>query len=666
MAILSTKQIQHSRVRRWVDSRRLLSGVLFLGVLTLYLSTLTQVHTFDALSYIIDVERKPWNEIFHPHHLAYGPLGMVALAVGHALGFDGGAAVSMQLVNAFAGALGVVFFFSIVWNVTCRVDIAFVVALLLAGSYAYWYYAIEVEVYTVAALFLLTCLSLLIHYVRSPSRYLLVLLGLAQGGAVLFHQTNVLLCVPVLLVYLVETYRLSQKADHRNIFSSFIASLRQWYPYALTLAFVVGIPYLFVGLGVSGFRTWDELMTWLTQYANTGWWGGPVSLNKWYDLGVGWAETVAQPDGALLGLLLLGLFIIHLRGIFRTDQLLATILLVWLLTYGAFFLWWEPDNIEFWIASLPPLLLLFALALRETRPWRYSIAAALAIGVTIATINYDSIDRRGDPTTDLQRIIVSSIGQYANPNDPVLVPDGLLELYLPYYENHNKFLSLNQALFEQGGDWSQACADIHSQIETNLQAGSAVIVANEILQPPATLLARHNLTQNEVDRCFAQYLPALEQLAMPEVVPVYHQIPRAQEMARNEGWQFTTFAMGWQVANVSSERFEEGWQFVPHNDPSFTSPLLELDAQSYSAIDIRMANETNARDAQLFYAQPDQQIREEHSIQWMLEPTSEATTYRLDLQDAPGWEGTIARLRVDPVGNGDGGSMRIESIQLIP
>jgi hypothetical protein len=41
----------------------------------LYLLTLTDVHTYDALSYILDVDRKPWPELFHPHHLAYGPFG---------------------------------------------------------------------------------------------------------------------------------------------------------------------------------------------------------------------------------------------------------------------------------------------------------------------------------------------------------------------------------------------------------------------------------------------------------------------------------------------------------------------------------------------------------------------------------------------------------------
>jgi hypothetical protein len=94
-----------------VRDSRLIAAALFVGMLFLYLPTLTRVHTFDALSYVTSVERKPWTELFHPHHLAYGPLGALALALGRALGYDGGAALPMQLVNAFAGALGVALFY---------------------------------------------------------------------------------------------------------------------------------------------------------------------------------------------------------------------------------------------------------------------------------------------------------------------------------------------------------------------------------------------------------------------------------------------------------------------------------------------------------------------------------------------------------------------------
>src|SRR5262245_39172775 len=97
-----------------LDSRRVTPIALFFGTLLLYLTTLTQVHTFDALSYVTSVERKPWIEVFHPHHLAYGPLGVLTLAIGQAVGYQGGAALPMQLVNAVAGALGVSLFFALV------------------------------------------------------------------------------------------------------------------------------------------------------------------------------------------------------------------------------------------------------------------------------------------------------------------------------------------------------------------------------------------------------------------------------------------------------------------------------------------------------------------------------------------------------------------------
>ena len=169
---------------------------LFFFILGLYLLTLTHVHTFDALSYVLSVERKPWTEVFHPHHLAYGPLGALALAAGRSLGYTGGAALPMQLINGIAGAAGTALFARLIWRHTDRLDLAIVLGLLLAGSYAYWYYAVEIEVYTVAALLLIACLNLLVDP-KPLTLSRMATLRLAQGGAVLFHQTNALLCVPV-------------------------------------------------------------------------------------------------------------------------------------------------------------------------------------------------------------------------------------------------------------------------------------------------------------------------------------------------------------------------------------------------------------------------------------------------------------------------------------
>jgi hypothetical protein len=633
--------------------------VLFFGMLLLYLTTLTQVHTFDALSYVTSVEHKPWTELFHPHHLAYGPLGALALALGQALGYAGGAALPMQLANALAGALGVALFCRLARRVTGRADLALVAALVLGGAYAYWYYAVEIEVYTVATLFLIVCLSLLIDRAGRPSFDRMLLLGLAQGGAILFHQTNVLFCAPV-LVYEVLDY-FDGKANIRSLKSR----PRSWAAYFLALALTVGLPYLFVGIVVSGFRSWGDFERWLTEYARTGWWGGPITAQKWADLGKGLADTLAQPGGALLWLLLVGLFVLRLRYLRYGARPLIGGLFAWLLVYGVFFLWWEPDNVEFWIASLPPALLLLALALRGARPWGPEIWLALAVAVTTLAINQDAIVRRGDAATDLQRKIARELGVRSQPADLLLIPDGLLELYLPYYERHDNFLSINQALFDAGEDWNQACAAVRTRVESALHAGAAVLVADEALHPPALLLRRHRLVQPAIDACFAPYQGDLVPAAPGADLPRYWRLPTGQEQAQGAGWRFDHFGEGWQAQNIGEERFDGGWRFVPGTDPALISPLLKLDARRYQTIEIRMANNVQARDAQLFFAGPDGGISEAHSVRWALEATADAVTYRIELAGRPGWDGTIVRLRLDPVGVGDGHEQRVEWVRLV-
>src|SRR5260221_13691175 len=118
MAVSPPATAAETRAHPWIDRRAGAPVVLCLLTFAIYLTTLTQVHTFDALSYVTSVERKPWTEVFHPHHLAYGPLGVLALHVGQALGYTGGAALPMQVVNALAGALGVALFYAIVRRIT--------------------------------------------------------------------------------------------------------------------------------------------------------------------------------------------------------------------------------------------------------------------------------------------------------------------------------------------------------------------------------------------------------------------------------------------------------------------------------------------------------------------------------------------------------------------
>ncbi len=653
------------------------AAALFVAFLALYLATLTRVHTFDALSYVTSVERKPWSELFHPHHLAYGPLGAAMLVVGQALGYQGGAALPMQLVNAIAGAAGVALFYLVARTATGRSDPAAAAALLLGASYAYWYYAVEIEVYTFATLFLIICMALMARPGPWNARRCMAL-GLAQGGAVLFHQTNVLLSIPIALIALANAWRATTGREPAVPRQRWSTVTGRWTYYAGALALAVGLPYMYVMLVISNFRTVEAMLAWLTEYARTGWWGSPFTLTTLAHLGTGLADSMAQPGGAWFWLTL-GFIVLWAwsgratweRGNTSDEHRRALHphlpwLIVWLITYGIFFAWWEPDNIEFWIASLPPALLLLALALSRAQRWGPPIWSVLAIAAAMLWINAGAINRRGDPATDLQRLVARELAARSTPADLLIVPDGLLELYLPYYEQHENFLSLNQALFDNSGSWEAACAAIHDRIDTVQHAGAAVLIAAEALRPPPRLLARHHLDQQRIDACFARYRDTLIGLDLPPPLPAYVRLPAAMELATANGWTFRTDARGWRGANIAMQRFDGGWRFIPQVDPWLSSPLLNLDTRRVAAIEIRMAHTVQARDAQLFYAGTDGAITEEHSVRWELAATTETVTYTIDLRNAPGWSGTVTRLRIDPIGTGDGGEIRVEQVRLIP
>jgi len=635
----------------------------FAFCIEIYLLTLTQVHTFDAISYILDVDRKPWPELFHPHHLAYGPLGAIIRAIAVWRGWHGSAATLIQATNALAGAVGVTIFARVVRRVTGRADLAVAGALLLGSSYAFWYYAVEVEVYTIACLFLILALTLLVAFLRRPSPALAAALGVAQGLAVLFHQTNVLLSVPVAVALLLSD-------DRRTMMI-----VRRFIAYVIPLAAIVIGSYLWVGLGVSGFRSWAELSVWMEGYARTGWWGGAVDGMKFAALGGGLSRTVVPPGWEILPIGLLALLLINLRGLRSAPRGLVWVLLAWLLTYGVFFLWWEPDNIEFWIASLPPfyMVLLVAVGGREAAR-RWSFIALCLLGLTMFGVNLGAIRQRGDAANDLQRQITSALVARSAPGDLLVVPDGLLELYLPYYAGRENVLSLTQAMTASGSEWSVACATLRERMDRSLSSGYAVVAVGDALRPnPAPLgespsmMERFRLTPDQVAACYAPLTAMFQVASLGSGLPDYRRIAPAQELADGVGWDFRRGAWGWQGVNVGpTEIHTTGWALTPGIDPSLRSPPLTIDAARYGKIELRMAASTADRDAQIFFLDPSGRAYEGRSLHFTLRPGPAMHTYRLDLRGAAGWDGQVGGIRIDPVGAGDGGGVTVESIRLLP
>ncbi len=639
-----------------------LSGAVLFG---LYLATLTEVHTYDALSYILDVDRKPWPELFHPHHLLYGPFGALIRALAGALGWQGSVGIWLQVTNALVGALAVTGLFALCRVVTGATGAALAAAFLTGWSYAFWYYAVEVEVYTLAAGALIAALWVFIGLTRAPTRTLAVGLGVAQAMAVFAHQTNALLTLPVLLA--IAVLPISWRDRWRLALA-----------YLVPLTILVGGVYLWVALGVSGMRRWEEVWRWLTGYAQTGFWGGAIDEAKLAGLVQGWSDTLAMPGGAVIVVITVALILTGWRGIAALPRPLLVFLLSWLVVYGAFFLWWEPDNIEFWIASLPPLALLLSAALARGHPldhWRAGAAGSLGLALALAmlALNLPAIAQRGDAGRDLQRQIAAALAANSQPGDLIIVPDGVLELYLPHYLGRTTVYSFNQAMAASGGDWSAACEDIQQRITIALTSGYAVLIAGEAQYPPPappgqppTPVERFGLAPETVAACYTPVQPLLEPLPALDDLSPYQIIRRANDLAAGPGWDFRRGRWGWQISGVDAdEQTVTGWRMTPTVDPALFSPPLLIAAADVAAIEIRLAATTAARDAQLFLLDPSGQTSEERSLRFTLDQSAAMITYRLDLADLPDPPDLIGRVRFDPVGVGDGGIVIVESIRLI-
>ncbi len=149
---------------RWVAP-----AVLVAVALILYLLTLSNVHTFDALSYIRDVDGHT-GFFFHPHHLLYSPTGWLFWQARRLFGYRGNSELALKVLNSLAGVVCACGLYCLTLRLTGRLAAAITAAGLLLFNYATWYYSVEVEVYMLALIWLLLALALLVELVTAPRR----------------------------------------------------------------------------------------------------------------------------------------------------------------------------------------------------------------------------------------------------------------------------------------------------------------------------------------------------------------------------------------------------------------------------------------------------------------------------------------------------------------
>ena len=640
----------------WWLLRWLVPLLMAACALGLYLSTLTGVHTFDALSYIRDVDQRA-GFFFHPHHLLYSPTGWLFWQSWRLFGYDAGSELALEVLNSLAGAVCGFGLYRLVLRLTGNVWAALVAGGLLLFNYGLWYFSVEVEVYLLALVWLLLVLRLLIVLVTRPRRWTVPLLGLCVGMAALFHQTNGLL-VPVVIAG-VALSPVGWRERIKQLLLSGVAA-----------GGVVALGYSLVGFGYNGYRSLGELRDWMFFYVETGWWGNAVR-DRWTDLGAGLGNSISTQGAWPFWLVVVVLLVLGLPQAIKRWPRVVAICALWIAIFGGFFAWWEGDNIEFWIGTLLPLWLLLGVSvasIRIGRAGRVLPVVAAAMPLMLAWHNFPLVERRGDASQDLQRQIAVKVREQTSPADLIVTPGGVMELYLPYYEQRSYVRTLNGVLFETNGDIPAALGRLQYEIDATLHAGLAVLVGREALELPLDIFQRYPLRQPELDAFWTPYRAALQPAVIHNGITYYWRIPNATELARGAGWQWESSRLGWEASNVQAPTFDNGWCFNPAADPVLLSPRLDVDGTWFRAVEVRMRTTAPNQQAQLFFAGTDGAMADEHSVRWELVADGTTQTYVVPLADVPGWISWITRLRLDPIAVGDSTDATrtcVESLRLI-
>jgi 4-amino-4-deoxy-L-arabinose transferase-like glycosyltransferase len=620
-----------------------LAGVSFL----VFLVTRAGFHTFDGIAYVRDMG-KPLSALVLPHHLIYEPTVLGFYRVWQALGWTGEADAPAQMLSSLAGAGGLAIFYKLSWEWSLSRVAALIANLMLALTYGYWFYSVEVDIYLPPLFFLLVAVWLLTKVVKggkSSPTWRVYAIGLAHAIAILIHQAT---------LFIVPAFALGLWLMPGEGRTRLLRLVR----YALALAGVVIPAYIFAGAVVAGQNTPEAFLKWVNSYGNLGTWGALTSDTPANTLsGLSAAVSAEYWTGRGLIFALFAAALTLAKASIRKGGPFAWTLWAWTGIYLTFFAWWQPEVLKFWVLVLPVPLLLLVMSVeweRLARPMR--LASLFTSGLVLTALfvtNAPQIWAKRDPLSDPVRRVSDALSHLTGQEDLIVLQAGGAEHYLPFYYNRINVMSTRELWYLLGGvpGRDSAIANIKQRAWHALAKGANVWIEDRVVTAGSQAGDHYVFNEEEVKNLLDLYgEPAVtEQVAAgPET---FYRLSPSSIYSKRANWRFESNQEGWSGVNIAGETFDSrGWCFAPLNDPNLYGPPLRTDANAYKRLEISMSSGIKGS-AQLFYRDsPQVPYSEDKSFQFNTVPGEQ--TYVVSLANSPSWSGTIAGLRLDPLEQG--------------
>ncbi len=338
------------------------TGLIFAGVLFIYLLLPTKNYYWDGIGLSNAIEHSETQPLLHQNHLLYGPLGFVAWRTTQGVLPGVRALDLLQVINSFFGAAAVAVFYHVLLRTFGSSYVAACLSLALAFSATWWKFSTDADSYIPSIFFVLLALLLV-----SPGKKTHpVILGCVQACAMLLHQLAAF-SVPVLIL------ALWWKEPNQTSRQKIVAILQ----YSITAAVITVGFYSAAYIAQSGTFHLAPFSQWVTSYSQDAgfsfsiWTNLVTSIAGHVKLVVGgrlalvravWNPFLALTTASLIALATI--LAIRLRraklklhsgdpGIARTTMMT----LVWIGIYAAFLLVWLPHNTFYRLFYLPALLM---------------------------------------------------------------------------------------------------------------------------------------------------------------------------------------------------------------------------------------------------------------------------------------------------------------------
>ncbi|MEM6269282.1 MAG: hypothetical protein AAF998_07575 [Bacteroidota bacterium] len=411
----------------------------FLFVLALVLLGTLGTTEISVDSYDYATSIREGTQLLHPHHLAYNFVNHQVLNGLTALGFAPEAFRVARAHNLFFAALTLGFTFLFFREMGKTAVGALLGALGLLFCFGFWKMASVVEVYVPGMMFLVAACWYLARLGSGPLRGKDgFILGALLLGAIFYHQTNVLFAVPLAVWLCLRGGRRGGIQAAATLLPSGIVCLAVYVlaahasGYELSRAGLLDYTFRYEMLDHAAWGTFSNL--------------GPKGWFQLYRSQI--ANVIVGRYAAvflyqlLYGLAIIAVIVWNLRQVTRKriqlpDRHWRIVFLSWLAVHYLFFGWWLPQESEFFVVSLFPLLGLLYFGLRDL--WQPNptgtvvqvIFFVLLVGQIGLHLKYVFFEEHSDQPV---RITAQTLDQ-AVPGSGYLIDERTLVETMRYYHN---------------------------------------------------------------------------------------------------------------------------------------------------------------------------------------------------------------------------------------